>query len=73
MSSQNNKGRFSTTKLGQWLGLTRPKLLTEYECYMKIWGDLIYAVDFYVEKAPMVELLRDCNKILDKIFEDNHI
>ena len=73
MSSQNNKGQFSTAKFGQWFKATPLVPLTEYECYMKIWGDLIYAVDFYVEKAPMVELLRDWNKILDKIFEDNHI
>jgi len=43
--------------------------MTEYECYMRIFGELIYCVDHYVEKAPLVVLIKEWNNILDRMPE----
>ena len=50
MSSQNNKGRFSTTKFGQWFKATPLVPLTDAECYEKIYGSLVLFVEHYKMK-----------------------
>ena len=49
MSFQNNKGRFSTTKLGQWFKATPLVPLTDAECYEMLYGDMIRWVPHYMQ------------------------
>ena len=58
---------FSTAKICQWLGLTRPKPLTETECYTRIYGGLICYVKHYSGRERITAMLNDWNRLLDDI------
>lgn len=47
MSSHPKTCNLSTSKIRQWLGLTRPQPLSDSECYEKLYGNLICYVPHY--------------------------
>ena len=67
MSPQTRANIFGTTNISQWLGLTRPKPLTEVDCYARIYNALICYVPHYSGREKISAILNDWNRLLDAI------